>query len=150
MVALFSDINPMMVWLIIGALLILFEIILPGVYLFWVGIASLIVGGILSVVDLTLTYQILLFAIFAILSVLVGVKVYKGKDKDIKTDHLNQARGSEYVGKVFTLTNDVIDNQGRLPIGDSVWGIHGEDLPAGTKIRITKITGNTLIYEKSE
>ncbi len=150
MIALFSTMNPMMVWLIIGALLILFEIILPGVYLFWIGVAALIVGFILNFLPLSLTIQILLFAIFCIVTVLIGVKTYKGKDRDITTPHLNQARGAEYIGKVFTLTQDVINNEGRLPIGDSVWGIHGEDLPAGTKIRITKANGNTLIYERSE
>lgn len=150
MIALFSTMNPMMVWLIIGALLILFEIILPGVYLFWIGVAALIVGFILNFLPLSLTIQILLFAIFCIVTVLIGVKTYKGKDRDITTQHLNQARGAEYVGKVFTLTQDVVNNEGRLPIGDSVWGIHGEDLLAGTKIRITKANGNTLIYERSE
>ena len=66
MIALFSTINPMMVWLIIGALLILFEIILPGVYLFWIGIAALIVGFILNFIPLSITIQILLFAIFCL------------------------------------------------------------------------------------
>ena len=80
MIALFSDINPMMLWLIAGALLILFEIILPGVYLFWIGIAALMVGGVLSVIDLSIILQILLFAIFALLAVIVGVKTYKGKE----------------------------------------------------------------------
>ena len=145
MLALFSNINPMMAWLIIGALLILFEILLPGV-----GIAALIVGFLLNFIEISITFQILLFAIFCIITVLIGVKVYKGKDHDITTEKLNQVRGAEYVGKVFTLTQDVINNEGRLPIGDSVWGIHGENLPAGTKIRITKITGNTLVYERSE
>lgn len=150
MIALFSTMNPMMVWLIIGALLILFEIILPGVYLFWIGVAALIVGFILNFLPLSITIQILLFAIFCIVTVLIGVKTYKGKDRDITTQHLNQARGAEYVGKVFTLTHDVVNNEGRLPIGDSVWGIHGEDLPAGSKIRITQIKGNTLTYERSQ
>lgn len=150
MLALFSNINPMMAWLIIGALLILFEILLPGVFLFWIGIAALIVGFLLNFIEISITFQILLFAIFCIITVLIGVKVYKGKDHDITTEKLNQVRGAEYVGKVFTLTQDVINNEGRLPIGDSVWGIHGENLPAGTKIRITKITGNTLVYERSE
>ena len=123
---------------------------MPGVFLFWIGIAALIVGFILNFVEFSITLQILLFAVFCIITVLIGVKAYKGKDRDITTSDLNQVRGAEYVGKVFTLTADVINNEGRLPIGDSVWGIHGEDLPAGTKIRITKISGNTLIYERSE
>ena len=54
----------------------------------------------------------------------------------------------EYVGKIYTLTAEVKNGEGRLPLGDSVWGIQGEDLPAGSKIKITKVSGNTLNFEK--
>ncbi|MDM1545750.1 NfeD family protein [Ignatzschineria indica] len=145
MIALFSDINPMMLWLIAGALLILFEIILPGVYLFWIGIAALMVGGVLSVIDLSIILQILLFAIFALLAVIVGVKTYKGKE--IKSSALNQTRGSEFIGRNITLQEAVINQQGRVALGDSTWAIEGEDLPAGSQIRITAVQGNTLLYE---
>lgn len=150
MMSLFSNMDPMMIWLIIGALLILLELIAPGVYLFWLGIAALVTGFLLKIVDLSLTMQILSFAIFSIISVLVGVKTYKDKNADIKTKHLNQVRGSEYVGHKYTLTEPVIDNSGRLPLGDSVWIIHGENLPAGTEIQITKVVGNTLHYIKTD
>lgn len=79
MIALFSDINPMMLWLIAGALLILFEIILPGVYLFWIGIAALMVGGVLTVIDLSIILQILLFAILHFLQSLSVLKPIKEK-----------------------------------------------------------------------
>ncbi|PWD83494.1 NfeD family protein [Ignatzschineria cameli] len=145
MIALFSDINPMMLWLIAGALLILLEIILPGVYLFWIGIAALMVGGVLSVIDLSVTLQILLFAIFALLAVIVGVKTYKGKE--IKSTQLNQIRGSEFIGRVMTIDKAVVNGQGRIALGDSTWFIEGEDLPAGSQIKIKAVRGNTLLYE---
>ena len=145
MIALFSDINPMMLWLIAGALLILFEIILPGVYLFWIGIAALMVGGVLSVIDLSIILQILLFAIFALLAVIVGVKTYKGKE--IKSRDLNQTRGSEFIGRNITLQEAVTNQQGRITLGDTTWSIEGENLPAGSQIRITAVKGNTLLYE---
>lgn len=148
--ALLSGIDPMMAWLIIGAVLMLLELIVPGVYLFWFGVAALAVGGLLSFIPLGFIMQILLFAIFSVIAVIIGVKVYKGKDQDITSQHLNQVRGKEYVGQTYTLTMDITNNNGQLPIGDSVWSIHGENLPAGTKIKITHLTGNTLHYEKAE
>lgn len=150
MTALLSGLDPMMTWLIIGAVLMLLELILPGVYLFWLGVAALAVGALLSIISLGLTMQILLFAIFSIVSLIIGVKIYKGRNKDIKTPDLNQARGAEYIGHIYTLTTAVTDNNGRLPLGDSVWSIYGENLPAGTKIKITKLVGNTLHYEKAQ
>ncbi len=150
MTTLLSGIDPMMAWLIIGAVLMLLELIVPGVYLFWLGAAALIVGGLLNFISLGFTIQILLFAIFSIIALIVGVKVYKGKDPDITTHHLNQVRGTEYIGQTYILTMNITNNNGQLPIGDSVWSIHGDNLPAGTKIKITHLTGNTLHYEKAE
>lgn len=150
MTTFFATIDPMMAWLIIGAILMLLELIIPGVYLFWLGAAALAVGGLLTVFPLPFTVQMILFAIFAVIALVIGVKVYKGKDRDIKSHHLNQVRGAEYVGKTYTLTTDVTNHSGRLPLGDSVWSIQGENLPAGTQIRITKVVGNTLHYDKAE
>ncbi len=150
MVTLFSNFSPMMVWLIIGAILILLELLVPGVFLFWLGIAALIVGAILNFAELTVTWQILLFAIFSIITVLIGVKVYKGKDRDIKTSDLNQVRGSSYIGQIHTLTEAIKDGEGRLKLGDTVWRIAGENLPVGSKIRIISVSGNVLNYEAAE
>lgn len=150
MIELLSGMDPMMAWLIIGAVLMLLELIVPGVYLFWLGAAALAVGGLLSFIPLEFTIQILFFAIFSVIALIIGVKVYKGKNRDIETHHLNQVRGAEYIGKTYTLTVDITNNSGRLPIGDSVWSIQGENLPAGTQIKITKIVGNTLHYENAE
>lgn len=150
MTTFFTSMDPMMAWLIIGAVLMLLELIIPGVYLFWLGAAALAVGGLLSFLPLSFIIQILLFAIFSVIALIIGVKVYKDKNQDIKTDRLNQIRGAEYIGQTYTLKADIDNNSGRLPIGDSVWSIHGENLPAGTKIRITKVVGNTLHYEIAE
>ncbi|UNM95484.1 NfeD family protein [Ignatzschineria rhizosphaerae] len=146
----FTTMDPMMAWLIIGAILMLLELIIPGVYLFWLGAAALAVGGLLSIFSLAFTVQMILFAIFAVIALVIGVKVYKGKDRDIESHHLNQIRGAEYIGKTYTLTMDITNNNGRLPLGDSVWNIQGENLPMGTQIRITKVVGNTLHYDKAE
>lgn len=148
MTEILSGIDPMMAWLIVGAVLMLLELIVPGVYLFWLGTAAIAVGGLLSFLPLSFIIQILLFAIFSVIALIIGVKVYKGKDRDIETHHLNQIRGAEYIGHTYTLTADITNNAGRLPLGDSIWNIQGENLPAGTQIRITKVVGNALHYER--
>lgn len=150
MTAFLATVDPMMAWLIIGAVLMLLELIVPGVYLFWLGAAAIAVGGLLSFLPLSFIIQLLLFAIFSVIALIIGVKVYKDKNQDIETRHLNQVRGAEYIGKTYTLTTDVINNNGRLPIGDSVWSIQGENFLTGTKIKITKVVGNTLHYERAE
>ncbi|GGZ92799.1 NfeD family protein [Ignatzschineria ureiclastica] len=148
--SLFSSFSPMMVWLILGAILILLEMLVPGVFLFWLGIAALIVGALLHFFTFSVMMQILLFAILSIITVLIGIKTYKRGEKDIRSQDPNQVRGAEYIGKIYTITTAVEEGEGRLPLGDSVWRIAGENIPAGSKIRITKVTGNTLNYERVE
>lgn len=136
-------------WWILGALLIGLELLIPGVYIIWFGFSALILGVIHFFLPLTFTLQILLFAILSLIMALVGIRFYRKGQKDIHSGTLNLARGSEYIGETFQLEKAVTNGVGQLPIGDSVWIIKGPDLPAGSRIKITHIEGNSLHYEQT-
>ena len=53
----------------------------------------------------------------------------------------------EEQGDILTITEN---GYGKLKIGDSLWTIHGDDLPAGTDIIITAAEDNRLHYRKAE
>ena len=59
-------------------------------------------------------------------------------------------RGAQYIGREYTLDTPVENGYGKLKIGDSLWTIHGDDLPAGTDIIITAAEDNRLHYRKAE
>src|SRR5438874_11873147 len=52
-------------WLILGVLLMALELLAPGVFLFWLGLAALLVGLLSFVIHPSWQMQILMFAIFA-------------------------------------------------------------------------------------
>jgi membrane protein implicated in regulation of membrane protease activity len=63
----------------------------------------------------------------------------------IETDQprLNR-RGEQYVGRVFTLREPIVNGQGKIRVDDSTWKIQGVDCPSGTKVRVTGVNGVVL------
>ncbi|VFN04220.1 MAG: hypothetical protein BECKG1743D_GA0114223_109073 [Candidatus Kentron sp. G] len=131
-------------WWILATVFIAIEIFSPMVIFLWMGAAAIIVGlALLAVPGMDWKYQILLFSVCSIASI-AGWRWYLKKNPT-ETDRpaLNR-RGDQYTGRVFTLTEPIIDGRGRVRVGDSTWTIAGEDCPANTRIRVTGVEGNVL------
>ncbi|MBS7819748.1 NfeD family protein [Wohlfahrtiimonas chitiniclastica] len=136
-------------WFTMGLVLIILEMILPGIFLMWFGVSALIVGIITLIIPMAMNTELILFAVISVLSVLAVLYLMRKhvpESKTTVTAHLNQVRGAELIGQTFTLPNDC-DGQGKLPIGDTVWLIRGPSAPANARIRITGIENNTLTYQ---
>lgn len=59
-------------------------------------------------------------------------------------------RGEQYVGRSFTLTEPIINNNGVIRVDDSTWRINGADLPAGSTIKVVGVQGVILQVEMFE
>lgn len=132
-------------WSALGLILILFELFVPGVYLFWFGLAGLAVswGIYMMLIPESVTVQLFAFSVFSCLTTLAGVYIYKkveNKFKGVKEyKNLNDLAG-QYVGQVATLTQDAVDGKSKVKVGDSVWlAMTNEDLKAGEKVLITGV-----------
>ena len=62
-------------WLVFGLLLMGLELLVPGVFLFWVGLAALLVGLLSFVIAPPWQLQLLMFAVFAAAAVPVWRRV---------------------------------------------------------------------------
>jgi membrane protein implicated in regulation of membrane protease activity len=134
-------------WWIGGILLVILEVFAPGAVFLWMGVSAGVVGVVLLLApSLGWEYQLLIFAILAV-SAIVVFRVYL-KKHPIETDRpqLNR-RGTQYVGRVFTLAEPIADGRGRLRVDDTMWKIEGADVPAGTQIRVTGVDGVVLKVE---
>jgi inner membrane protein len=131
-------------WLIFGVLLMALELFAPGVFLFWLGLAALLVGLISFLVHPSWQTQILMFAAFAIAAVPVWRRLARSS-QTVSTDNpfLNR-RAEALVGRVFTLEKPIIDGTGTVRIGDTVWRVAGPDTPAGTRVRVVHVDGANL------
>mgnify|MGYP003430137872 CR=1 FL=1 len=56
-------------WLIFGFILMALELLAPGVFMFWLGLAALLVGLLSFVINTSWQTQLLMFAVFAVAAV---------------------------------------------------------------------------------
>jgi membrane protein implicated in regulation of membrane protease activity len=126
----------LIVWAGLALLLIAAETILPGVFLLWLGLAAAAVFAVLLVVPgLAPVWQAVAFVLLAFVSIAIYIKFFRENLKPSDQPLLNR-RSEQLVGQVFPLESPIVDGRGRLKIGDAFWSAEGEDLPAGTRVRI--------------
>lgn len=141
-----SDIDPGWMWLIGGVLLLIAEVIAPGFFLVFIGAAAIVTGLFTVLFDFGLAPQLALFALYAIIAVLIGRRVYANRATD-SADPLLNDRAARLVGKVVTAVQAVDEHSGRVRVGDSEWSARGGPAAAGERVRITGIDGNCLKVE---
>src|SRR3954462_10700584 len=134
-------------WLIFGLVLMALELMAPGVFLFWLGLAALLVGLLSFAFQPSWQVQILLFAVFAAAAVpLWRRRARRDGGASASNPFLNK-RADALVGRVFTLEKPIIDGSGTVRIDDTVWRIAGPDIPAGNRVRIVSAEGASLTVE---
>jgi hypothetical protein len=88
-------------------------------------------------------WQVLFFAILSIASVVIARRYLTAHPLETDLPNLNQ-RGHQYVGRMFTLEEPVINGQGKIQVDDSTWKIHCDDCETGTKVIIDGVDGVVL------
>jgi membrane protein implicated in regulation of membrane protease activity len=139
-------IDPEWLWLIGGVLLLIAEVIAPGFFLIFIGAAAIITGLFTVLFGFGLAPQLALFALYAIIAVLIGRRFYANRGSD-SADPLLNDRAARLVGKVVTVVEAVDEHNGRVRVGDSEWSARGGPATAGESVRITGIDGNCLKVE---
>jgi membrane protein implicated in regulation of membrane protease activity len=131
-------------WLIFGVILMALELLAPGVFLFWFGLAALLVGLASFAFSPSWQLQILLFALFAAAAVPLWRRIAHGAGVPARDNPYLNRRAAALVGRVFTLEKPIIDGAGTVRIDDTVWRIAGPDAPAGSRVRIVHADGANL------
>jgi membrane protein implicated in regulation of membrane protease activity len=87
-------------WLIFGIILMALELVAPGVFLFWLGLAALLVGLLSFAIHLSWQAQILMFAVFAAAAVPLWRRIARGGDVASKNNRFLNKRADALVGRV--------------------------------------------------
>ncbi|HSV29009.1 MAG TPA: NfeD family protein [Candidatus Omnitrophota bacterium] len=138
-------------WLILGFVLIALEVLMPGTFLLWPGIAALLTG-ILAYMAPGLGWEghALAFAVLTVAAAFAGRRLYDRLRHPVADEPNLNRRAAQYVGTVHTLSADIVDGTARMKVGDSTWKVTGPDLPAGTRVRVVAVDGIALRVEKAE
>jgi membrane protein implicated in regulation of membrane protease activity len=135
-------------WLSLGLLLGVAEMVAPGFFLMWLGLAALIVGGLDYFLPITVAYQVAMFAILSVLTVFAGKKFLKDNPIETEDAKLND-RGARLTGEIVTVVEAIINGHGRVKVGDSIWSARGVDAAIGSRLRVTGADGTVLLVEGS-
>ncbi|MGC1952361.1 MAG: NfeD family protein [Gammaproteobacteria bacterium] len=135
-------------WWILGLILVILEVFAPGAFLIWIGISAGMVGLLLLFVPaLPWQLQVLMFGVFSVAIVLVWRRYLQAHPLQSEVPLLNR-RAEQYVGRVFTLDEPIVNGAGRLRIDDSIWRIRGADCPAQSRVMITGVDGVVLRVDR--
>jgi membrane protein implicated in regulation of membrane protease activity len=137
-------------WWLLGLLLLAAELLMPGVFLVWIGIGALATGMLSLLFWESAAWgwqvQLLVFAALAVVATLLGRRFLSKPDLVTDEPLLNQ-RGASLVGRTATLAEPIAEGRGRVRLDDTYWPVMGPDLPVGTKVKIISSNGRDLTVE---
>jgi len=131
-------------WLIFGAVLLGLELLLPGFFLIWFGVAAAIVGVTVLAFDISWAWQLLMFGGLSV-AVLLGAGRLWGRESDQASIFTDRAR--QLIGQQYLLHHPIENGRGVLLVGDSQWSVRGPDCPRGVTVRIVGANGTFLLVE---
>ncbi len=135
-------------WIIAGLILLGLELLAPGIFLVWFGVAALLTGGFAFATDFGWQVDLIVFVVLAVAAVVIGRRYFSPAREPGEQPLLNQ-RAQRQVGSIHVLADPIVDGQGRIRIDDTNWRIAGPDLPSGARIRVSGVDGAVLLVEKA-
>ncbi len=141
--------NDWLVWMSIGGVMMLLELILPGGVIVFLGLASVSVGalvylGYINTVVMALIAWFIISLLFIFVLRAFFIKYFEG-DSVIQ----NVDEDKALVGCLVEIIEEVgLDKEGRVRFRDSTWSASSnEQLLVGTKAVIKKRKGSKLIIK---
>lgn len=132
-------------WWVLGVILIVLEVFSPGAFFLWMAISAGIVGLVMLLMpELGWEIQILVFALFSVISI-VAWRLYLLKHPTESDQPRLNRRGEQYIDRIFTLSEPVVNGQGKIKVDDSIWKIRGNDCPAGSRVKVVGVDGVVLL-----
>ena len=130
-------------WIAVGLVLAILEILLPGTFLIWFALAALVVGILDLVFTLTLSIELIAFAVISIPTVALGYWLRKGRSQSARP--ILHERAEAYIGKTFVVIEAIENGKGRISVGDTLWIAEGDDCPEGGTVKVVGSQGNVLL-----
>lgn len=135
-------------WWALAAVLLVFEMMLPGVVFLFLAVGAAASGAFLLVVsDLSLELQLFVFAVVSVASAVVLRPTLKRLQQSRVGEANLNARGDSLIGRTIVLDAPILGGQGRVKLGDGSWTATGPDMVAGTRVRVAAVNGTELRVE---
>lgn len=131
-------------WIVGGLALVAMEIVVPGVFLLWIGIGA-IATGVLAVALGIVSWEIqcAVFVPLAFTALFLGRRFIR-KAAPSEDSTLNR-RLLSYIGRRAEVVQPIVNGKGRIRLGDTLWLVQGPDCPAGAMVTVTGVNGSDLV-----
>jgi inner membrane protein len=129
------------IWLVAGLALLMIEILAPGAFMMWLGLAACGTGLIVLATGIGFELQVVTVAVLSAISLAAGLR-YRRQPARLNTQQAGLA-GRSATALAFD------GREGRVRVGDSDWAARvPTDVPppaAGTRLRVEGVDGTVLI-----
>ncbi len=139
--------EPFVVWLILGVIFIIGEILTPTFFLFWFGIGAFVASAI-SIAFGTLVQVASFIIVSGLLVILTRPLTKKLTKEQPRKIHID-----EIIGKIGSVIETINNEQGKglVKINGDMWRAYSNDdsiIQEGEKVKILKVEGAHVIVEK--
>ncbi len=132
-------------WWLLALVLIGSEMIAPGYFLLWIGIAAALMGIVTyALPSLPVLAQAVVFALFSIGTCLLYWKFIRPHAEQRNDQPLLNRRAAQLVGQRFVLSEPIVNGRGKVRVGDGAWLAEGPDLPSGSEVEVVAVDGTAL------
>lgn len=139
--------NAHWLWWSVGVLLLAGEMLVPGVYLLWIGLAAAVTGVIAWIMPgLEFEGHGLIFAALGTASIYIGHRFFYSRRGPEPETPVNTG-GQRHVGKIYNVIEPIENGRGHVSVGDSRWLAEGPDSAVGEKVRVISVEGTILKVE---
>jgi len=138
-------------WWLLALVLIAAEMLVPGYFMLWIGIAAAVMGLVTFVLpSLPAIAQAVLFGVLAIGACMIYWKFIRPLAEQRDDQPLLNKRGAQMIGQRFVLSEAIVNGRGKVKVGDGSWLASGPDLPAGNEVEVVAVDGTTLSVKPAD
>jgi membrane protein implicated in regulation of membrane protease activity len=137
-------------WLVAAGVLLILELLAPGVFFIWLAIAAFFTAIVDRIVDMGWQGELLTFAALSLAAIFLGKPLLRRRHALEGDQPTLNRRMYGYVGQSYVLNQPIMQGRGRLKIDDTLWDVVGPDLPDGTRVTVTAIEGLRLRVEAAK
>jgi membrane protein implicated in regulation of membrane protease activity len=135
------------IWMLVGIGLLIAEVLVPGAFLMWIGLAACGTGLVTLAIEPRFELQVVAFAVLAAISLAAGLRLRR-RQKQLEHDRQVNTRQAGLAGRSATVLA-FHGREGRVRVGDSDWSARlppGVPEPTpGATLRVVDVDGTVLI-----
>lgn len=129
--------KPEIIWFIIGLVLLLLELVMPGFVIFFFGIGAWVTALLCLFTEPNINIQVIIFAVSSVLTLLLFRRMIRNKFLYNKDDK-SEAVEDEFTGKEAIAVDDFGPGKtGKVEFKGTSWNAEsGSDVKAGQRVTI--------------